>query len=64
MKTTQKTQKKYGFPKNYKSELAVDTPTHFRVFLRFFIFFLTWQNPINLRQYLLSDFYEVKCVLF
>ena len=39
MKTTQKTQKNTTFPKKIISELRLDPPTHFRVFLGFFNFF-------------------------
>ena len=42
---TKNTEKDKISPKKLKYELGLDPPTHFRVFLGFFVF-LPWQNPL------------------
>ena len=51
MKTTQKHKKPQNFKKK-KYELGLDPPTHFRIFLGFFIFF-NLTKPLNKNAYTL-----------
>ena len=43
---TQTNSKKELQKKEKYSELGLDPPTHFQVFLGFLDFFLPWQNPL------------------